>query len=388
VSFGPDSFDQVMLRSAEEREFLQYVRQAAEEKIAPRAEEFDRTGEFPWANFDVLNGLGLNGVFVPKEYGGTDLSFSCVLLIVEALSRACPSTAISWATTMHALGPLCEYGTHEQKSRFLPRIAEGKLAAVAITESTGGSDALAMRSTLVPDGDDFILNGSKVFITNGDVADLLVVFARWPGAGRPRDQVTAVLVDPAVIRVEVVRRESKLGHRASSTTELRFTDCRIRRADVLGELGGGFPVLLYMLNKSRPSIAAQAIGIAEAALDETRAYVNTREQFGQRLVEFQGVQFTLADMASQVMAAKAMLSHVAALIDSGAAGLDIEASVAKVLATDAAMNVATLAVQLQGGYGYLTGSTVERLFRDAKVTQIWEGANELHRARIGRSFRD
>jgi acyl-CoA dehydrogenase len=388
VSFVPDSFDQVMIRSAEELEYLQYVRQVAAEKIAPRAEEFDRTGTFPWVNFDVLNSLGLNGVFVPEEYGGTQLSFSCVLRIVEALSRACPSTAISWATTMHAVASLCEYGTEEQKSRFLPRIAEGKLAALAITESAGGSDVLAMRSTVVPDGDDLVLNGSKVFITNGDVADLLVVFARWLEPERPRDQLSCVLVDPALCNVEVVRRESKLGHRASSTAELRFSDCRIRRTDVLGELGGGFPLLLHTLNKSRPSIAAQAIGIAEAALDETRAHVNNRQQFGQRLVDFQGVQFMLADMASQVMAAKAMLSHVAALIDSGATDFDVEASVVKLLATDAAMNVATSAVQLQGGYGYITGSTVERLFRDAKVTQIWEGANELHRARIGMSFRE
>jgi alkylation response protein AidB-like acyl-CoA dehydrogenase len=388
VSFVPDSFDRVMIHSSEELEYLQYVRQVAAEKIAPRAEEFDRTGEFPWVNFDVLNSLGLNGVFLPEEYGGTPLSFGCVLRIVEALSRACPSTAISWATTMHAVAPLCEYGTEEQKSRFLTRIAVGKLAALAITESSGGSDVLAMESTVVPDGDDLVLNGSKVFITNGDVADLLVVFARWPEPERPRDQLSCVLVDPALCNVEVVRRESKLGHRASSTSELRFTDCRIRRTDVLGELGGGFPIMLRALNKSRPSIAAQAIGIADAALDETRAYVNNRKQFGQRLVDLQGVQFMLTDMASQVMAAKAMLSHVAALIDSGATDIGVEASVAKLLATDAAMNVATSAVQLHGGYGYMTGSTVERLFRDAKVTQIWEGANELHRARIGKSFRE
>jgi alkylation response protein AidB-like acyl-CoA dehydrogenase len=377
-----------MLSSEEELEYLQYVRQAAADKIAPRAEEFDRTGEFPWANFDVLNSLGLNDIFLPKEYGGTELSFGCILRIVEALSRACPSTAISWATTMHAVVPLCTYGTEDQKSRFLPRIAEGKLAAVAITESTGGSDVLAMRSTLVVDGDEVVLNGSKMFITNGDVADLLVVFARWPEPERARDQLSCVLVDPALCNVEVVRRESKLGHRASSTAELRFNDCRIPRAHVLGELGDGFQILLHTLNKSRPSIAAQAIGIAEAALDEARTYVNNRQQFGQRLVDFQGVQFMLADMASQVMAAKAMLSHVAALIDSGATDFDLEASIAKLLATDAAMAVATSAVQLQGGYGYMSGSTVERLFRDAKLTQIWEGANELHRARIGKSFRN
>jgi acyl-CoA dehydrogenase len=360
----------------------------AVEKIAPRAEEFDRTAVFPWPNFDVLNSIGLNGVFVPEEYGGMPLSFGCILRIVEALSCACPATAISWATTMHAVAPLCDYGTENQKSQFLPRIADGKLAALAITESTGGSDVLAMRSTLVPDGDELVLSGTKVFVTNGDVADFLVVFARWPGPGSPRDQLSCVLVDPALCDVEVVRTESKMGHRASSTAELRFNECRIKRTDVLGELGGGFPILLHTLNKTRPSIAAQAIGIAAAALDEARTHVNNRRQFGQPLVDFQGVQFILADMASQVMAARAMLSHVAALIDSGVTSFDIEASVVKLLASDAAMSVATSAVQLWGGYGYMTGCKVERLFRDAKLTQIWEGANELHRARIGKSFRD
>jgi acyl-CoA dehydrogenase len=388
VSIPLDSFDRVMIRSAEELEYLQYVRQMAVEKIAPRAEEFDRTAVFPWPNFDVLNSIGLNGVFVPEEYGGMPLSFGCILRIVEALSCACPATAISWATTMHAVAPLCDYGTENQKSQFLPRIADGKLAALAITESTGGSDVLAMRSTLVPDGDELVLSGTKVFVTNGDVADFLVVFARWPGPGSPRDQLSCVLVDPALCDVEVVRTESKMGHRASSTAELRFNECRIKRTDVLGELGGGFPILLHTLNKTRPSIAAQAIGIAAAALDEARTHVNNRRQFGQPLVDFQGVQFILADMASQVMAARAMLSHVAALIDSGVTSFDIEASVVKLLASDAAMSVATSAVQLWGGYGYMTGCKVERLFRDAKLTQIWEGANELHRARIGKSFRD
>jgi acyl-CoA dehydrogenase len=381
-----DSFDQVMVPDAEELEFLQYLRRVAAEKIAPRAEEFDSTGEFPGANVEVLNSIGLNGIFVPREYGGLELSYGCTLRVVEALSSACPSTAITWATTMHAVTALCEFGTEEQKSRFLPGIAEGKLAALAITETTGGSDVLAMQSQLVPDGDDYILNGSKVFITNGDVADLVVVFARWANAERPRDQLTCILVDPARPGLEVGRRESKLGHRASSTTGLRFNDCRITGADIVGELGGGFPILLHTLNRSRLSVAAQAIGIAEAAMAATREYVNSRRQFGRRLLEFQGVQFVVADMASQIVAAKALLSHVARMMDSEVKDLGVEASVLKVLATDTAMAVATSAVQLQGGYGYMSGSGVERLFRDAKLTQIWEGANELHRARIGKSF--
>jgi acyl-CoA dehydrogenase len=386
MSLVADSFDEVMVPNAEEREFLHYLRKVAAEKIAPRAEEFDQTGEFPVANMEVLNSLGLNGVFVPSEYGGIELSFGCILRIVEALSCACPSTAITWATTMHAVTSLCEFGTEDQKARFLKRIAEGKLAALAITESTGGSDVLAMESRLVPDGDDFILNGSKLFITNGDVADLVVVFTRWTDAERPRDQLTCVLVDPAISEMEVLRRESKLGHRASSTAELRFNDCRVTRADILGELGDGFRILLHTLNKSRLSVAAQAIGIAEAAMAQTREYVNNRRQFGRRLLEFQGVQFVVADMVSQLVAAKALLCHVATLVDSGAKDIDLEASVLKVLAADAAMALATSAVQLQGGYGYMTGSGVERLFRDAKLTQIWEGANELHRARIGKSL--
>ena len=382
-----EEFDKSTPCSAAELEYVQYVRQIALEKIAPRANEFDSSGKFPWANIDVLNGIGLNETIVPAAHGGAPLSFSAILRVIEELSRACPATAITWATTMHAVEPLLEFGTEDQKARFLPRIVSGKLAAVAITESSAGSDVLAMRTTLVPDGDDFRLNGSKVFITNGDVADLILVFALWPQADERRNQLTCVLVDPAQQDgFEVVRCESKLGHRASSTAELRFSDCRISAENVLGGPGGGFNVLLYMLNKSRPSIAAQALGIAGAAFEETLEYINYRRQFGRRILDFQGVQFMVADMVSELVMAKSYLRHVGVLVDTGANHFDIEASILKLVASDAAMHIATAALQLQGGHGYMSGSTVERLFRDAKLTQIWEGANELHRGRIGRSF--
>jgi acyl-CoA dehydrogenase len=381
-----EEFDKTTPCSDAELEYIQYVRQIALEKIAPRANEFDSSGVFPWANIEVLNGIGLNESIVPASHGGAPLSFSAILRVIEEISRACPSTAITWATTMHAVEPLLEFGTDDQKARFLPRIVAGKLGAIAITEASGGSDVLAMQSTLVPDGNDFRLNGNKVFITNGDVADLILVFALWPHAAQRRDQLTCVLVDPSQDGFEVVRCESKLGHRASSTAELRLSDCRISASNVLGAPGDGFKVLLYMLNKSRPSIAAQALGIAGAAFEETLEYINNRRQFGRRILDFQGVQFIVADMASRLVVAKSYLRHIGVLVDSGANQFDIEASILKVVASDAAMHIATAAMQLQGGHGYMSGSTVERLFRDAKLTQIWEGANELHRGRIGKSF--
>jgi acyl-CoA dehydrogenase len=373
----------------DETEFVQYVAGVVRDKIAPRAEEFDQSGEFPWDNIRILNELGMNGVFIPEAYGGVPLSYCCYLKLVEELSRGCPSTAITWATTFHAISPVIAFGDEEQKSRYLPGIAAGGLAAVAITESTGGSDVFAMQSTLAPDGDDMLLlNGTKIFITNGDVADVLLVFAKLPGGSERKQQLSCVLVDRGTEGLEVVRREAKLGHRASSTVELSFTNCRIPRSKVLGGQGRGFEILLSMLNKSRPSVAAEAIGIALTAFDECREYINERRQFGQRILDFQGVQFMLADMATKIVTARSWLMQVGRMVDDGCTDFDVEASILKLAASDAAMSVSMNAVQLQGGYGYMTGSKVERLFRDAKLTQIWEGANELHRSRIGRSFLD
>ena len=379
-------FDALLGLTDDEQKLISYVASVAQDKIAPRAEEFDQSGEFPWDNVRLINELGMNGVFIPEEYGGTPLSYSCYLRLVEELSKACPSTAITWATTFHAISPVITFGTEEQKQRYLPVIANGGLAAVAITETSGGSDAFAMRSTLTEDGDELVLSGDKVFITNGDVADVMLVFAKGPGGGSRRQQLACVLVDKGTPGLEVVRREHKLGHRASSTVELRFDEVRVPRSNLLGGLTDGVPILFAMLNKSRPSVAAEAIGIAAAAFELSREYVNERRQFGQRILDFQGVQFMFADMAVKLTTARSLLAHVGRLVDQGCTDFDVEASILKLAASDAAMSIATNAVQLHGGYGYITGSKAERLFRDAKLTQIWEGANELHRARIGKSF--
>jgi alkylation response protein AidB-like acyl-CoA dehydrogenase len=372
----------------DEVDFISYLSDVVRDKIAPRAEEYDKRGDFPWDNVRLLNELGLNGVFVPEEYGGSPVSYSCYLRLVEELSRGCPSTAITWATTYHAISSLIAFGTEHQKRHYLPGIAAGGLAAVAVTEATGGSDVFAMGSTLQRDGDKLLLSGSKCFITNGDVADIVVVFARWPEGETRKQQLACVLVDKDTAGFEIARKEDKLGHRASSTVELCFNEVAIGRDQVLGRVDDGFPILLSMLNKSRPSIAAQALGIAGAAFDVCRQHVNERKQFGQRILDFQGVQFMLADMAVKLVTARSWLMQVGRMVDSGRLSYDIEASILKVAATDAAMSIATHAVQLHGGYGYIAGSKVERLFRDAKLTQIWEGANELHRAHIGRSFLD
>jgi alkylation response protein AidB-like acyl-CoA dehydrogenase len=372
----------------DEAELVAYVADVVRDKIAPRAEELDQSGEFPWDNMRLLNEIGLNGVFIPAEYGGAPLSYRCYLSLVEAVARGCPSTAITWATTYHAISPVIAFGTDEQKQKYLTAIALGGIAAVAITEVSGGSDARAMRSRLTPDGDDLLLNGSKVFITNGDVSDVMLVFAKWESDGDRRRELSCVLVDKDAPGLEVVRRESKMGHRASSTVELRFENVRIAPDHVLGGLGDGLTILHSMLNRSRPSVAAEALGIAQAAFDEARQYVNERQQFGRRILDFQGVQFMFADMATQLVTVRSLLEQVGRMVDEGCTGFDVDASILKLAASDAAMSIAANAVQLQGGYGYITGSKAERLFRDAKLTQIWEGANELHRARVGKSFLD
>ena len=378
--------DEAWPLSADEAELVAAVRQVVADKIRPRAGLTDEEGVFPAENMKVLDALGCNSVFVPVEYGGIGASFGCYLRMVEEISRGCPATAITWATTYHGVSPLLRFGTTEQKARYLPRIAEGAVGALAITEETGGSDVRAIRTTIRPEGDELVIDGSKIFITNGDVADIYLAFGKWPGMDGRRNSISAVMLERGTSGLEVVRTEHKLGHRGSSTAELRFDDVRVPRANLLGEPGDGFAILIAALNRSRPSIAAHALGIARAAFDDAVAHVNSRRQFGRRIVDFQGVQFMVADMATRLAMAEAWLAYVARLVEQGLDEQGIEASMAKLAATDLAMDAASMDVQLHGGYGYMSGTTSERLFRDAKLTQIWEGANELHRERVGRAF--
>ena len=381
-----ERLDAVPPLSAEERQLLESVRALARDEIAPRAAEYDRSGEFPWKNVEAINALGLNAMFVPEAYGGAGLSYAAYLACVREISAACASTGIIWATNFHAAKPLIDFGTEAQKQRLLPRIAEGGLGALAITEPESGSDATGMKTRFTPDGGDIVVSGGKTFITNGDVADFYLLFGKWSELGDGRNAISALVVEKGTPGLTVLRKEDKLGHRASATCALGFDGARVPRANLLGEPGGGLALLLAALNKSRPSIAAHALGIARAAFGDAVAYINERRQSGRRIVEFQGIQFLLADLATDLAMCEAWLWHVANLVDRGDSDIGVEASMLKLRASDLAMRAATEAVQLYGGYGYIKDYRVERLLRDAKITQIWEGTNQIHRQLIGRSF--
>jgi acyl-CoA dehydrogenase len=325
-------------------------------------------------------------MFVPEAYGGAGLSYAAYLACVREISAACASTGIIWATNFHAAKPLIDFGTEELKRRLLPLVAEGALCALAITEPDAGSDATHMTTRFTPDGDSVIVDGGKIFITNGDVADLILLFGKWSEIPDGRGAITPLILEKGTPGFSVLRKEEKLGHRASSTAALAFDQCRVPRANLLGAPGDGHPLLLAALNKSRPSVAAHALGIARAAFADAVAYINQRRQSGRRIVEFQGIQFLLADLATDLAMCEAWLWHVAGHVDAGAADIGPEASMLKMRASDLAMRIATEAMQLYGGYGYITDNRVERLLRDAKITQIWEGTNQLHRQLIGRSF--
>lgn len=361
------------------------VRALAVQKIALRAAAFDKSGEFPWANIQDINDLGLNTMFIPEAYGGTGLSYRCYLACVREISAACAATGIIWATNFHAMKPVIDFGNEEQKQRLLPRIADGGLASLVITEPDAGSDATAMRTTFTPDGDEIVVTGTKTFITNGDVADLYLVFGKWSGEEDPRKAISCLVVEKSQNNPSVLRLEEKMGHRASSTAQLSFDGVRVPSSNLLAGPGEGLRMLLSSLNKSRPSIAAHALGIARAAFEDSVAYINQRRQSGRRILEFQGIQFLLADLASELAMCELWLSYVGRQIEQGV-DMAIEASILKMRASDFAMRMTTEAVQLHGGYGYCSDYRVERLMRDAKITQIWEGTNQVHRQLIGRSF--
>ncbi len=370
----------------EEQMLLDSVKQLCLEKIAPRAAQYDATGDFPWENIQDINALGLNAMFVPEAYGGAPLSYGCYLACVREISEACASTGIIWATNFHGMKPLIEFGNEEQKSRLLPRIAEGGIGSLTITEPTAGSDATGMRTTFKDLGDEIEINGSKIFISNGDVADLYLLFGKWEGIDDPRKAISALILEKGTPGLSVTGIEDKMGTRAASTASLAFDKCRVPRANLLVGPGAGLNILLSSLNRSRPSVAAHALGIARAGFKDAIDYMNERKQFQKRLLEFQGLQFQTADLAAELLLCESWMWHIADRVDEGDFDIGLEASILKLRATDAAMRITTDAVQALGGYGYCKDYRVERLMRDAKITQIWEGTNQIHRQLIGRSF--
>ncbi len=370
----------------EERMLMDNVRALAQGKIAPRAAAYDQSMEFPWDNIEDINALGLNGIFVPDAYGGAQMSYTAYLACVKELSKACASTALIWATNFHASKSIIDHGTEEQKQRMLPLVAKGGLVAAAITETGAGTNATGMTTRFTPDGGEVVIDGSKIFITTGDVADLMVVFGKWSELGQDRNAMTAIIVEKDTPGLNVVRKEDKMGLRASSTCALSFEGCRVPRENILREPGDGLKMLLDLLNKSRPSIAAHALGIAQCAFEDSVAYINERKQGNRHIIEYQGVQFMVADLATELAMCINWLWYVADLVERVGWDIAAEASTAKMRASDLAIRLTTDAVQLHGGYGYCKDYRVERLMRDAKVTQIFEGANQIHRQEIGRSF--
>jgi alkylation response protein AidB-like acyl-CoA dehydrogenase len=372
--------------SPDEQLILDQFQRVADTVIAPNAAHYDRTHEFPADSMQALNELGANTLFIPEAYGGATASYRLYLAVVKIIAEACASTAIVWSTSFNGLKSLIDLGSEEQRKRLLPRIAAGGLGALGITEPNAGSDATGMKTQFRPDGDDIIVTGGKTFITNGDRADLMLLFGKWSEIDDRKASISALIFEKGTPGFEVLRLEEKMGHLASTTATIAFNDCRVPRANLLGSPGDGLKILFSSLNKSRPSIAAHALGIATAAFKDMVAYMNDRTQSGRRVVDFQGNQFMLADLATDLAMAENWLDYVAGLVEEGGDDFGVEASMVKMRCSDLAMRIATDAVQMHGGYGYMRDFRVERLMRDAKVTQIWEGTNQVHRQLIGRSF--
>ncbi len=359
------------------------ARQIADEKVRPVAAHYDEKNEFPWEMIKLFAQSDLFGVFVPEEYGGMPGS-GCfpMVLVTEELSKACAGIALGLAASALGTYPIILHGTDEQKKAYLPDIASGKrLAAFALTEANAGSDAGNIQTTAVKDGNEYVLNGTKQWITNGGEAEIYTVIAMTNRSKGARG-ASAFIVEKDTPGFTFGKKEDKMGIRASATRELVFQDCRIPAANLIGREGMGFGVAMNTLDKSRPGVAAQALGIAQGALDIAVKYSREREQFGQPISAFQGVQFMLADMATQVEAARALVYATARMIDSGAKRIGKESAMCKLFASDTAMRVTTDAVQVLGGYGYMREYPVEKMMRDAKITQIYEGTNQIQRSVI------
>ena len=358
-------------------------RQVAQEKIKPIREHYDEANEFPHEIVKVFADADLCGVYIEEQFGGMGGGIMDLVVAVEEMSKVCSGIALALAATALGTFPIILFGSDAQKKAFLPRIASGKsLAAFGLTEANAGSDAGGIRTTAVLDGDHYVLNGTKQWITNGGEAEIYCVVAITNKAKGPRG-ASAFIVEKGTPGFTFGKKENKMGIRASATRELVFQDCRIPKENLLGREGMGFIVAMKTLDSSRPGVAAQALGIAAGALDEAVAYSRQRRQFGKPICSFQGVQFMLADMATQVEAARTMIYAAARYIDGGAKDISKTSAMCKLFASDTAMKVTTDAVQILGGYGYMKEYPVEKMMRDAKITQIYEGTNQIQREVIG-----
>jgi alkylation response protein AidB-like acyl-CoA dehydrogenase len=372
----------------EQRELRDLVRTLARERIAPRAAEIDESHEFPWDVVELLREQGLFGLLFEEEWGGTGTGTLLALVAIEEIAKVCATSSLILAVQeLGSLGLKLE-GTQEQRQRYLPRLASGEwLGAYALTESGSGSDSAAMRTAARRDGDEYVLSGGKRFITNAGVANLYTVFAKTdPGAGHAG--ISAFVVESDAPGFEVARLEPKMGIAGSTTGELVFDGCRIPAANLLGQEGQGFRIAMRILDRSRPGVAAQGLGIAQGATDYALEYARTRETMGSPIAEHQLVAAKLADMETKCEAARGLLYRFGRMVDAGVPDEELTkaSAMAKLYCSDVAMEVTTEAVQILGGYGYIKEYPVERMMRDAKITQIYEGTNEIQRLVIGREM--
>jgi alkylation response protein AidB-like acyl-CoA dehydrogenase len=375
------------LPTAEHDELRAVVRELAEERIAPRSAAIDDTAEFPWDLKDLLARQDLLGTCFPAEYGGTELDTVAQSILVEEIARADATTSLIPIVQKLGALPIILAGSPEQKDRYFPRLASGEwLIAFALTEAAAGSDVASNRMRAARDGDDYVLSGSKRFITHGSVANVLTVFALTDPEAGGRGGMSAFIVETDTPGFAAPRVEHKMGIRGSPTAELTFDEVRVPLANRIGDEGEGFKIAMETLDRSRLGIAAQAVGIAQGALDAAIAYAADRRQFGERVVDFQGIQWMLADMATRTEAARQLTYAAAARVDANASDLPYWTSSAKLVAGDSAMRVTTDAVQVLGGYGYITEYPVERMMRDAKITQLYEGTQQIQRLIVARQL--
>ncbi len=364
-----------------ERELMirDLTRRIAREKVLPVRAELDEKGEFPHEAMAAMAQADLFRIFIPEEYEGIGGGCMELCLVAEELSRVCAGVATTYSANALAAQPLIIAGSEEQKKKYLPRIASGKsFAAFALTEPDAGSDAGGIKTTARETETGYVLNGTKQFITNGEVADIYTVLASTDPRRGPRG-LSAFVVEKGTPGFSFGKEENKMGIRASKTTELVFQDCEIPKENLLGRRGSGFLTAMKTFDHTRPGVGAQAVGIAQGALDEALAYAKERHQFGKPITAFQGIQFMIAERATEIEAARALVYAAARMIDRGVKNTSKESAMAKLFASDVAMRVTTDAVQIVGGYGYMRDYPLEKYMRDAKITQIYEGTNQIQR---------
>jgi alkylation response protein AidB-like acyl-CoA dehydrogenase len=372
------SEEQIMIRDL--------ARQIAEEKIVPVRAELDETGEFPWDIMKVLAQSDLFGLFIPEEYGGLGKGCFELCVAVEELSRACLGVSTTYAANALGTYPLLLFGSDDQKKRYLPDIAAGKrLVAFGLTEANAGSDAGGTQTTARLDGNEYIINGTKQWITNGGEAEIYTIIAITDRSKGPRG-ASAFVVEKGTPGFTFGKKENKMGIRASATTELIFDNCRVPKENLIGKEGAGFLVAMKTLDSSRTGVGAQGVGVAQGAYEEAVKYAKKRVQFGHPIISFQAIQHMLADMATSIEAARSLIYSVARFIDSGAKDVSKESAMSKVFATDVAMKVTVDALQVTGGTGYMKEYPLEKMMRDAKILQIYEGTNQIQRNVIGQAI--